>query len=257
VSREYISNTIQRIDNPTKCVDCPVRRQALFRSVPMELIEFSAEYRSQQYILPAKQFLYMEGEAIPDVFTLYSGWVKLTKSLHNGRQQVMRFGLAGDLLGYQSHLDGPMNHSVQALTDITVCAFPRKALLELMQNSAAVSSELAWLSARDMALCHEHLLNASCKNAQQRVAHLLLELFYRNRDATDDSEDNFEIEIPITQEDIAEATGLTAVHVSRTLKQLREMGLLECHRHQLKILEEQAIIELSQFNRNILYRPML
>lgn len=255
--REYNNKTLRRIDNPTKCIDCPVRRQAMFRSVPHELIEWSAEYRSQQYILPAKQFLYMEGETVPDVYTLYNGWVKLTKSLHNGRQQIMRFGLAGDLMGYQSNLTGPMNHSVQALTDITICAFPRTALLELMHNSAPVSSELAWLSARDMALCHEHLLNASCKNAQQRVAHLLLELFYRNRDASGDSEDNYEIEIPITQEDIAEATGLTAVHVSRTLKQLREMGLLECHRHRLNILDEQAIIELSQFNRDILYRPML
>lgn len=250
----YSQTPVKTVENPTKCAKCPVRSQALFRSVPSSLLEWSAKFRSKQQIIPAKQFLYMEGENVAHVYTVFDGWVKLTKTLHNGRRQVMRFGLPGDFLGFQPNLYGPMNHSVLALTDVKVCCFPRDEFNQLFQNSAEISSELAWLSARDMALCHEHLLNASCKPAFQRVAHLLLELYYRAKNPFE--EDNGEIEVPITQEDIAESTGLSSVHVSRTLKQLREDKLIECHRHQLKVLDLERVREITQFDPAILERPV-
>lgn len=246
---------LKTVETPTRCGECPVRKQAVFRTIPDTLLDWAAQYRSKQQLIPSKQFLFTEGETAPCVYTIFSGWVKLTKTLHNGKSQVMRFGLPGDFLGFQSNLYGPMNYSVQALTEVTVCSFPRDKFSELFLKSPEVSSELAWMSARDMTLCHEHLLNAACKTAFQRVAHLLLELYYRARDPQMD--DGGRIEVPITQEDIAESTGMTSVHVSRTLKQLREEQLIDCHRHQLVILNLEKITELTQFDPAILQRPVL
>lgn len=240
------------VTSPPRCKTCAIRKMALFRSVPRELIDWVEKYRSHQYYLRPKDFLYREGDEVSEVFTLFSGWVKLFKTLPDGKTFVMRFSLAGDFLGFQSNLRGPLNHSIQALTDVHVCSFPKAKFGELLKARPEIGSELTSITVRDLGLCHEHQLNTARKSAEERVANLLLELYYRVSDLQHSAENT--IDIPITQVDIADAVGITQVHVNRVLKKLKESGLVSCKNHKLSILDEKKLSALGQFNPDILQR---
>ena len=240
---------------PPSCKTCAVRKMALFRSVPKELIDWVEKYRSHQYYLRSKDFLYHEGDEVSEVFTLFSGWVKLFKNLPDGKTYVMRFSLAGDFLGFQSNLHGPLNHSVQALTDVHVCSFPKAKFMELLKARPEIASELTSITVRDLGLCHEHQLNTARKSAEERVANLLLELYHRVNDLQHSTEKT--IDIPITQVDIADAVGITQVHVNRVLKKLKESGLVSCKHHKLSMLDESRLSALGRFNPEVLQRYSL
>ena len=109
---------------------------------------------------------------------------------------------------------------------------------------------MAWITARDAALAREHLTNVGRRSARDRVAHPLLELFYRVRRRGASPGDNA-LELPLTQEHIADAPGLTMVHVNRTLRALREADLLAMRGRMLRILDPEALAELAGFDPDI------
>lgn len=244
----------------TPCAQCAVRKMALFRHVPLDRLEWTQEYRTQQYVLEPKQHLYHEGDPPYELYTIYSGWVKLYKVLENGKKQVLRFALPGDFIGFQSDLEGPLKHTAVALTQCILCAFPKARLAELFRGHQQLSSELLMIHARDMGLCHEHLLSTGARSARERIAFLLLELYHRLAllgHFRADTADEKGLKVPITQEDIAEACGLTAIHVNRTLKQMRDERLISCANGHLVVMNEQALNRIAHFDPKLLERSTL
>ncbi|HHJ20879.1 MAG TPA: Crp/Fnr family transcriptional regulator [Gammaproteobacteria bacterium] len=244
----------------TKCNECPIRKMALFKRVPAKNLEWTQDYRSTQLVLPAKKHLYQEGDKPKYVYTLFSGWVKLYKTLANGKKQVLRFALPGDFLGFQGDFSGPVLHSAQALTQSVLCAFPRNRILSLFEAEPTIASEMILMNARDMNVCQEHLLSTGVRNARERIAFLLLEIYYRlkvlNQFATEGLPENT-VHVPITQEDIAEAVGMTQIHVNRTLQQMKEEGLLLCANQKLVVLNEQALIEMASFDPKLFEQQVM
>lgn len=233
---------------------------ALFRHVPREKLEWTQEFRSAQCVLKARQHLYQEGDPPHEVYTLYSGWVKLYKVLKNGKKQALRFALPGDFLGFQSEVNGQLGHSAVALTQCTLCVFPRTRLAKLFRAQPDLAEELLMIHARDMGLCHEHLLSTGARTARESIAFLLLELYHRLRllgRFRDDTVDNQGFKVPITQEDIAEACGLTAIHVNRTLRQMRDERLISCANGHLLIMNEAALNQIAHFDPRLLERSAL
>lgn len=235
----------------TKCIECPVRKMALFKRVPEKNLEWTQDYRSTQLVLPSKKHLYQEGDKPRYVYTLFSGWVKLYKTLANGKKQVLRFAMPGDFLGFQGSFSGPVLHSAQALTQSVLCAFPRDNILSLFEAEPKIASEMILMNARDMNICQEHLLSTGVRNARERIAFLLLEIFYRlkilGQFRAEGLAENT-VAVPITQEDIAEAVGMTQIHVNRTLQQMKDDGLLLCANQKLVVLNEPALTEIASFD---------
>ncbi len=243
------------------CAECVIRKSALFRPVSEEHLSWTQGYRSAQMGLPAHAHLYQEGDTPEYCWTLYDGWVKLYKTLVTGKRQILRFAMAGDFLGFEPDLRGPMGHAAQALTDCTLCAFPRSRLAELFRARPEVATQFAWMAARDMRLCQEHLTGLGKKPARERIAYLLLEIYHRQRhigEATGRLVPGQRLAVPITQEDIADAVGLTPVHVSRTLSQMRAEGLIACAKGEMTIMDEAALREIAEFDPQLLQaRPLL
>jgi len=247
-------------DPLTQCTDCPIRKMALFKDVSFEHLSWTQDHRDTQYSLKAKDYLYLEGDKPEFVYTLYSGWIKLYKSLGNGKKQVLRFALPGDFLGFQGSSEGAMLHSAQALDDCVVCAFPRDRIQELFCQEPAIGNEMILMNARVMSVCQEYLLSTGVRNAQERIAFLLLELFNRlhllGRFRDESISENSAL-VPITQEDISEAVGMTQIHVNRMLRQMKEDNLLSCANGRLKILDRDALLKLANANPVLLEsRPM-
>ncbi|MEK7991587.1 MAG: Crp/Fnr family transcriptional regulator [Thiotrichaceae bacterium] len=225
----------------------------IFKQLPSELIDAIETYRTEQVTLPAKAFLYKQGEEHTNTYTLFSGWVMLYKTLNNGSRQILRYALPGDFLSFQADLNSPINHSAQTLTECNFCVFPRQSILQMFEQHPELASQIAWITARDMSLSHEYLVNIGRKNAKERMAYLFLDLYHRLSTQVE-YQDNT-IPFPMTQEDIADTIGLTLVHVNRTLRCLREEGLIKLAHHQLTILDYTTLATLAGFTRPLDPQP--
>lgn len=238
------------------CISCPVRERALFHGVAEENLGWTQQYRSYQASVPAKQSIFREGEPSPHAYTLFEGWAAIYKTLPNGKRQIMRFALPGDFIGFQPDLEGPMMYGAAAVTSCTLCAFPRSNLSVMLRENQELAVQMALMNARYMEWCQYHLMGTGRQSAKERIAFLLLELYYRSKlqcgDASEDS-----IPFPICQEEIADAVGLTTVHVNRTLKEMRAEGLVECNARRLAIKDEARLIEISNFDKGMIRNALV
>jgi CRP-like cAMP-binding protein len=138
--------------------------------------------------------------------------------LDDGRRQILNYALPADLLGLQGSLTREMEHSVEALTPVTLCVFPRAKLWDLYSRAPSLAFDVTWLAAREEMLIDENLLSVGRRNAIERAAYLLLHLFERAKEvglAKDRS-----IQFPFTQQHLADTLGMSLVHTNKTLKRL-------------------------------------
>ena len=238
---------------PANCRACSVRDEALCAPLADREIEIVERFKSGNSVFAAGTDLYSQGAPCKDLYTILDGWVFLHQILEDGRRQILDFALPGAFLGFQPDLDADMAHSAQCLTDVAACIFPRKNLLDLFRAHPELALRMAWINARDWTLANEHLTNVGRRTARERVAHLLLELFYRVR-LPDPSPHGDTIELPLAQEHIGDALGLTAVHVNRTLRGLRESGLVLVGGGTLRILDPDALAEVAGFDSEVLFQ---
>ncbi len=223
------------------CQLCSIREHAMCRATPEQGLQQLESFRSKQIGLTSKQHLYQQGQRHKQVYTLYSGWMMQYKTLPSGKRQILRYALPGDFLFFQSDLAAPMQHSAMALTDCSLCVFPRDHLLEMMAQIPQVSIQLATFTARD----YEYQIDISHKNAQERLAYLLYDLFTRIKSYDPATTDT--VQLPMTQEDLGDTLGLTQVHVNRTLRQLRQEKVLEFLHHRLIIHNFEALKTLAGY----------
>ena len=239
----------------TRCADCAMRKMALFNRVPHEQLDWTQEYRAGQYQLKSKENLYCEGDEHDNIYTLFDGFVKLYKTLENGKIQVMRFASPGDLLGFQADLAGPMHHGAQALTDCLLCTFPKDKVKKMLSSHMEIASEMIIKNARIMAVCQEHLLSTGARNARERIAFSLFELNHRmkmlQKFRTNDRVAKT-VHLPLTQEDLADAVGLTPIHVNRTLRKMKAEKIIKCGKGNIVVLDEQALKKIASFDMRLL-----
>jgi CRP-like cAMP-binding protein len=221
------------LNYPTTCRECVVRSRAWFQPLAKEEVDTVQHYKSEHRVVKAGEDIIREGETCKELFTLFDGWAFTYKLLEDGRRQILKIHLPGDFLGFQADLEGPNVNSTEALTDTVVCVFPRPNMLHMFEEQPKLGISLVWMTASDQLLTHEHLTSMGRRPARDRIAQLLLEIFVRVRDRTGSTEDN--IYFPLTQEHLADTTGLTSIHVNRTLKELRQEGMLDITRRRLTI----------------------
>ena len=205
---------------------------------------FAACHKSADRRLRAGQDLFGLGDLCDAVYNLVSGWMFLYSLLEDGRRQILHFALPGAVLGFHPANGAMTTYGVQALTDAVVCVIPRKALESLSRRQPEIGLRLAWLIARDRSLAFDHLTSVGRRSARERVAHLLLELYVRYWGQWLGGGVE-EMHLPLTQEHIGDATGLTFVHVNRVLRDLRAEGIVEFHYRRLRILDPDKLIDAA------------
>lgn len=161
-----------------------------------------------------------------DVVTLVlEGWACRYKILTDGRRQITSFVLPGDLTGVRACLFGVSDFEAEALTDCRVAVIEGKDIAALFSDAPKLAAAITWASAREEAILAEHVVSLGRRTAKERMAHLFLELYSRLESVG--SVDRMAYGLPITQEMIADCLGLSIVHVNRTLKSMRQEGLLD------------------------------
>lgn len=232
------------------CRQCKVRHQTLFQNLPSAYLDETDRLRDSEQRYSTHQLLYLENVQPTHFYSLYSGWVALYKTLGDGRRQIFKYALPGDWLGFVRAPDGTANHSAEAITDVQACAFSVCNLDTLIARLPEIAMQLAEMTAHDMSMCEQHLLCTSKKDARARLAYFFLETFYRVRHQapSEYSANTHSINFPLTQEHIGDTLGLTNVHVSRMLKQLKVDGLIDCQQRRMTILDEARLAEIAEID---------
>jgi CRP-like cAMP-binding protein len=209
--------------------------------------ELAADKHSSQ----PRRDLVREGEKPEHVRLIISGWACSYKDLPDGRRQIVGFFLPGDFCDLNVYILKQMDHSIGAITRVTYALIGPEAIERLTDERPRIARALWWHELVAASIQREWMLNVGQRSAYERLAHLLCELFVRLRSVGLTNGDT--CDFPITQTDIADATGLTSVHVNRTLQELRRDGLIELANRQLTIPDLRKLMEAGMFNPNYLH----
>ena len=192
-----------------------------------------------------------EGENPRFIHLMIDGWACRYKTLPDGRRQIVAFFVPGDFCDLNVYVLKAMDHSIGAITRLSVADIDREEMDQLTADYPRVTQALWWEALVNAAIQREWTLNIGQRTAYERIGHLLIELYLRLK--TVGLTHNGTCDFPLTQNDLADATGLTAVHVNRTLQEIRRDGLLELERRRLTIPDLQRLMDAAMFNPNYLH----
>ncbi|MGW9820927.1 CRP-like cAMP-binding protein [Methylorubrum extorquens] len=199
----------------------------------------------------ARVDLIQEGDPPENVHLILNGFACRYKVLPNGQRQIMAFLVPGDFCDLNVFILDHMDHSIGTISACQVVDIPRQAIEEITANHPRITRALWWCNLVDEAVLREWLVNLGGRPANERIAHLLCELLVR-LSAVGCTKDN-SYEFPFTQTDIADTMGLSAVHVSRTYRELRETGRITLKHRNLTIHDVEQLKSYCGFNPNYLH----
>ena len=198
-----------------------------------------------------KRTLVREGEQLNHVHLLLEGWAYRYKHVPDGGRHILAYLVPGDLGDIHGFVFKTMDHTLGLLGPATVAIIPHEQMLETISRHPQVERALWWSTLVDCAVLREWLVNLGHRDAYKRIAHLFCELWIRMRSVGLADDDRFSL--PLTQEEIGDTTGLTAVHVNRTLRRMRSEGLITLTRKQLTILEPKRLVAAAEFQPDYLH----
>ena len=199
----------------------------------------------------ARRDVISEGDQPRHVHLVLEGWACRYKQLPDGKRQIVSLFVPGDFCDVNVYILKTMDHSIGAISRLKVAMITAEEMSALTAERPRITQALWWHELVTAAIQREWTLNIGQRSAYERLAHLLIELYLRLN--TVGRAHHGRCDFPLTQNDLADATGLTAVHVNRTLQELRRDGLIELERKQLQILDMPRLIDAAMFNPNYLH----
>jgi CRP-like cAMP-binding protein len=199
------------------------------------------------------QEIVSEGRRCSSVFLILDGFAIRYRILRDGQRQILNFLLPGDFAGVTNCHFGTAIFTIKTLTHATVAPIPLAKLMGLFRTHPQLAAQLFWSFAVNDAVVSEHLIAVGRRPATERIAHLLLELL--NRLQPIGLADQRSFRLPLTQEIVADALGLSVPYVNRVLQQLRAAGLVRIGDQTVVIENIDELSALADFEQTYL-RPM-
>lgn len=194
------------------------------------------------------------GKRMDGAVLVHEGWAFRHRTLSDGRRQVLDFVLPGDICDPTVFVTPRADFSMQALTGISYSLISSEDVLDLVTRSPRLGAALWWAEAHEEAVTRAHLVAVGRLSAYERVAYLLWELWTRLRVVGLATPDGFEM--PASQELIADAAGLSYVHVSRTLSRLDAEGLIRRSGKTWRILDPARIQRITLITDGLHLTPL-
>ncbi len=200
-------------------------------------------------------YLVREGQEAKDCTVILRGYAFRQKLLRSGARQIISIHVPSEFVDLQNSFLGVADHNVQSLNRTEAAIIPRTALTELAASRPAVNAAMWIDSLVDASVFREWVVNVGRRDSRARIAHLLCELAWRLRNIGPADGDTYEF--PLTQEQLADATGLTSVHTNRTLQSLRKDGLIQLTARSLTILDWEGLREVGEFDELYLHQQIV
>ncbi|MBA3676133.1 MAG: Crp/Fnr family transcriptional regulator [Sphingosinicella sp.] len=201
--------------------------------------------------LPRAKVIVKAGVTVSECTLLVEGFVCRYKDLSDGQRQLMELHVPGDFLDLHSFLLKQLEHNVGSMTPVRLVMTPHDKIRDITEKHPHLARMLWFSTLLDAAIHRERILSVGRRSALSRISHLFCELYVRLNVVG--LTDGFSYRLPITQADIADASGLTAVHVNRMLKQLREMGLMSFRNNEVVIQDWNQLQRTGEFSDHYLY----
>lgn len=227
------------------CVECPLRPLAAFREFKPDELEFVSKFKRGELRADKGATILQEGSNSAHLYTMLAGWAFRYKLLPDGRRQILNYMLPGDLLGLQSGLIGEMQHSVEALTPVTMCVFERDGLTTLYRQQPELGYDVTWIAAREEQMLDENLLSVGRRSAVERAAYLIAFLCARLQQTM--PQRSKKMSLPLRQHHIADTLGLSLVHTNRTLRRLASRGLVEWGEHGCVVNDAEGLAAIAHW----------
>lgn len=199
----------------------------------------------------ARSDIAREGENPQVIRLLVSGWACRYKDLPDGRRQIVGFFLPGEFCDMNVAILSELDHSIGALTRVRYYEIPPERFQEVVDGRPRLIRALLWHELVNAGIQREWLLSVGQRSPTERLAHLFIELFQRLRAVG--LTQGYSYDFPITQNNLAEANGLSLVHVNRTLQEMKRDGLIEIAERKLTIIDFDRLKALAMFNGNYLH----
>ncbi len=206
---------------------------------------------AQPRVVAARTELVREGCKPDGVILVLEGMAYRYKLRANGGRQIMAYLVPGDLGDLDAPLLSAMDHTITTFSTCRVVRIPSETMAQVLENHPQIARALRMSTLVDEATLREWLLNIGRRSAPERLAHLFCELLLRLQAVGFAHENGYDL--PLTQRDLADTTGLTDVHVNRSLRNLKEQGLIELKGKRLTILDLPRLRALAEFKSDYLH----
>nr|WP_249803048.1 Crp/Fnr family transcriptional regulator [Bradyrhizobium sp. 21] len=211
------------------------------RSLPLRLVD-----------VPAETPIVREGDHPSCACLLVTGFGCRSKVTETGKRQILSFHIPGDIPDLQSLFLKTMDHDLDTISPATLAFIDHTDLLKLIDARPSVARALWRETLIDAAVFREWIVNLGVRPASARLAHLLAELRQRLNAVGLVAEDEFRF--PITQSQLAEALGLSAVHVNRVLQAFRTEGILDVRKNTVTLLDIERVVAAGGFDPSYLHQ---
>jgi CRP-like cAMP-binding protein len=209
-----------------------------------ESVERSVAFRPRQLIV-------RENVPVTMCTLVTEGFVYRFKDTKDGRRQILAIHLPGDFVDLHSYPLKKLEHSVMAITAVKTALVPHSHVRAITEKSATLT-ELLWRSTMiDAAVNREWMVSLGARSAAVRIAHLFCEIYLRMQRVGLANGNSFAL--PLTQVDLGDATGLTAVHTNRMLRRLRQAGLATFANGEVTILDLEGLKTFAEFDGTYLF----
>ncbi len=198
--------------------------------------------------------LIREGDRPGPVFVILDGWACRYKILPNGNRQIIAFMMPGDFCDMHVGVLDEMDHNIETLTTSTVATIQRVEMEALVEASPSLTRAFWWTQLVEAAMLRATIVSLGRRNSLERVAHLLCELCFRLQNV--EGGDVGRYVMPFSQIVLADAVGLTPVHVNRVLRKLRQDGALELGGASMTIIGLAKLSAIAGFDDNYLHRRL-
>ena len=202
----------------------------------------------------ARKDLIREGDETGPMFVVLEGWICRYKILPNGARQIMAFLMPGDACDLHIKLLVEMDHGIQAISPARVATVTRDQMQTMMHEHPNIARAMYTAQLVDEGIMRAWIVSMGRRSSIERVAHLICELYLRARSIGLTHDGHFAL--PLSQLVLADALGMTAVHINRVLKELRLSGAMALSRGSVAILDTAKLVQIAGFDENYLHRRL-
>jgi CRP-like cAMP-binding protein len=227
-------------------------RLAQFVSISPEESAILADLQSNTRTVNRHRDIVTEGRSYGNLFVVIEGIAIRYRILHDGRRQIVNLVLPGDIVGIFGAFFENTLYSTKTLTEMVIATIPFSRVSGLFASHPRLITKLFWSFSCESAIYAEHIVDIGRRSALERIAHFFMELLVRLQ--TVGLADERSYRIPLTQELIGDALGLSVPHVNRVLRRLREEQFVVVEDQRVTIKDIEALSELADFEPSYLSR---
>ena len=202
-------------------------------------------------VAAVRRDLISEGDRPRGAIILLEGWCARYKAFNGERRQILSFLLPGDIVGLDGHLIGAEDHSIAVISPVRFLEIDFRRIEALRRQSKASHDALERLSLLDAAVQREWMVSLGQRSAIARLAHLLCETFARLR-LLDRCAGSL-CDLPLTQTDLADALGMTAIHANRMVQELRATGCIRWQGQEFEMRDMERLAAIAGFDPSYLH----